>query len=55
MTTTPTIDFNVETTEYKNLSFIVWDAGGQDKVHHFFQNTQGLIFKMMAKTESVWA
>ena len=26
--------FNVETVEYKNISFTVWDVGGQDKVSH---------------------
>ena len=26
--------FNVETVEYKNISFTVWDVGGQDKVCH---------------------
>ncbi|KAL2505193.1 ADP-ribosylation factor A1B [Abeliophyllum distichum] len=30
-TTIPTIGFNVETAEYKNISFTVWDVGGQDK------------------------
>lgn len=25
--------FNVETVEYKNISFTVWDVGGQDKVN----------------------
>ena len=24
----PTIGFNVETVEYKNISFTVWDVGG---------------------------
>ena len=24
--------FNVETVEYKNISFTVWDVGGQDKI-----------------------
>ncbi|KAF1892173.1 hypothetical protein Lal_00036531 [Lupinus albus] len=42
------IRFNVETVEYKNISFTVWDVGGQDKIRplwrHYFQNTQGLIF-----------
>ena len=28
----PQIGFNVETVEYKNISFTVWDVGGQDKV-----------------------
>ena len=40
--------FNVETVEYKNICFTVWDVGGQDKIRplwrHYFQNTQGLIF-----------
>ncbi|XP_073101109.1 ADP-ribosylation factor 2-like [Elaeis guineensis] len=48
ITTIPTIGFNVETVEYKNVSFTVWDVGGQDKIRplwrHYFQNTQGLIF-----------
>ncbi|KAG6750363.1 hypothetical protein POTOM_044853 [Populus tomentosa] len=58
VTTIPTIGFNVETVEYKNISFTVWDVGGQDKMlvlmdgpvlirplwRHYFQNTQGLIF-----------
>ncbi|PWA57914.1 hypothetical protein CTI12_AA405170 [Artemisia annua] len=45
ITTIPTIGFNVETVEYKNISFTVWDVGGQDKIRplwrHYFQNTQG--------------
>ncbi|XP_050262303.1 ADP-ribosylation factor 2-like isoform X1 [Quercus robur] len=48
VTSIPTIGFNVETVEYKNISFTVWDVGGQDKIRplwrHYFQNTQGLIF-----------
>jgi GTPase SAR1 family protein len=42
------VGFNVETVEYKNISFTVWDVGGQDKIRplwrHYYQNTQGLIF-----------
>ena len=38
------IGFNVETVEYKNISFTVWDVGGQDKIRplwrHYFLNTQ---------------
>merc|ERR1712032_1105691 len=30
ITTIPTIGFNVETVEYKNLNFTVWDVGGQE-------------------------
>ena len=32
VTTIPTIGFNVETVEYKNISFTVWDVGGQEKI-----------------------
>ena len=48
VTTIPTIGFNVETVEYKNISFTVWDVGGQSKIRplwrHYFRNTQGIIF-----------
>jgi ADP-ribosylation factor protein 1 len=48
LTTVPTIGFNVETVEYKNINFSVWDVGGQDKIRklwrYYYQNTQGLIF-----------
>merc|ERR1719355_237465 len=48
VTTIPTIGFNVETVEYKNINFTVWDVGGQDKIRklwrHYYQDTQGLIF-----------
>ena len=48
VTTIPTIGFNVETVEYKNLKFTMWDVGGQDKLRplwrHYFSNTNGVIF-----------
>ncbi|KAJ7967508.1 ADP-ribosylation factor [Quillaja saponaria] len=48
VTTIPTIGFNVECVEYKNISFSVWDVGGQDKIRplwrHYFHNTHVLIF-----------
>merc|ERR1712146_278558 len=48
VTTIPTIGFNVETVEYKNINFTVWDVGGQDKIRklwrHYYTHTQGLIF-----------
>lgn len=47
-TTIPTIGFNVETVQYKNISFTVWDVGGQDKIRplwrHYYHGTDGLIF-----------
>ena len=48
VTTIPTIGFNVETVQYKNINFTVWDVGGQDKIRplwrHYYQNTQGIIY-----------
>ncbi|KAI7795260.1 ADP-ribosylation factor 4-like [Triplophysa rosa] len=48
VTTIPTIGFNVETVDYKNISFTVWDVGGQTTIRglwrHYYQNTEGLIF-----------
>jgi len=46
--TTPTIGFNVETVTRKNISFSVWDVGGQDQIRglwrHYFLNTQAVVF-----------
>lgn len=46
--TIPTIGFNVETLEYKNIKFTVWDVGGQHKLRplwkHYYLNTQAVIF-----------
>ena len=46
--TIPTIGFNVETIEYKNLSFTMWDIGGQKKIRalwkHYFQGNDAIIF-----------
>merc|ERR1712113_635900 len=48
ITTIRTIGFNVESVEYKNINFTVWDIGGQDKIRklwrYYYNNTQGLIF-----------
>jgi ADP-ribosylation factor protein 1 len=48
VTTIPTIGFNVETVEYKGLSFSIMDVGGQDKIRplwrHYYENTEGVIF-----------
>ncbi|XP_050978405.1 uncharacterized protein LOC127172926 [Labeo rohita] len=48
VSTIPTIGFNVETVEYKNLAFNVWDVGGQNLIRglwrHYYQNAKGLIF-----------
>lgn len=48
MTTIPTIGFNVESVQYKNIDFTVWDVGGQDKIRplwrYYYDNTKGIIF-----------
>ena len=48
ITTIPTIGFNVETIEHKNISFTCWSVVGQDRIRplysHYYQNTQGLIW-----------
>ncbi|XDV51197.1 hypothetical protein PO909_020122 [Leuciscus waleckii] len=48
VTTIPTIGFNVETVDYNNISFTVWDVGGQTKIRglwkYYYQYTEGLIF-----------
>ena len=38
VTTIPTIGFNVETLEYKNLKFTVFDVGGQDKIRPLWRH-----------------
>ena len=44
----PTIGFNVEEITYKNISFHVWDVGGQTQIRRFwdqyFNNTDAIIF-----------
>ena len=48
ISTVPTIGFNVETVVFKNISFTVWDIGGQDKIRNlwrvYLKGSQGLIF-----------
>ena len=49
VSTIPTIGFNVETVQpTKNVTFTVWDVGGQDKIRplwrHYFQGSDGLLY-----------
>lgn len=48
VTTIPTIGFNVETLQYKNINLTCWDVGGRDKIRplwrHYYQNTNGMIW-----------
>lgn len=44
----PTVGFNVEKIQYKNLAMTMWDIGGQTKIrqlwHHYFEGTNALIY-----------
>jgi len=46
--TVPTVGFNVEEVTYKNLTFDVWDVGGQDRLRplwrHYYRGASGVIF-----------
>ncbi|KAH8106267.1 ARF SAR [Cristinia sonorae] len=46
--TIPTIGFNVETVQYKNIKFQVWDLGGQSSIRPYwrcyFPNTSAIIY-----------
>ncbi len=46
--TVPTLGFNIEQIEYKNLTFKAWDLGGQTKFrglwHHYYESTNAVIF-----------
>ena len=46
--TIPTIGFNMETLQYKNVSFNCWDIGGQTKLrglwHHYFDGSHAIIY-----------
>jgi len=48
ISTVPTIGFNVEEVEYKNINFTVFDVGGQEKLRplwrHYYNGSDGLIY-----------
>jgi len=48
VTAIPTIGFNVEAIQYKNIKFTMWDVGGQDTIRplwvHYYQNTDAIIY-----------
>ncbi|RLU17019.1 hypothetical protein DMN91_011088 [Ooceraea biroi] len=52
----PTIGFNVESLEYQNLVFTLWDVSGQQKFRplwkHYYHNTQAVIFVVDASDRS---
>eukprot|EP00700_Malawimonas_jakobiformis_P002417 EC724080.1.p1 GENE.EC724080.1~~EC724080.1.p1 ORF type:complete len:182 (+),score=20.45 EC724080.1:52-597(+) len=46
--TTPTVGFNVETVSYKNISFVMWDLGGQTTIRPYWRcyygNTDAIVY-----------
>ncbi|KAK8818444.1 ADP-ribosylation factor-like protein 1 [Blastocystis sp. ATCC 50177/Nand II] len=48
ISTVPTIGFNVETIKYNNLTFQMWDLGGQTSIRPFWRcyypNTDAIVF-----------
>eukprot|EP00744_Colponema_vietnamica_P005033 GILI01007420.1.p1 GENE.GILI01007420.1~~GILI01007420.1.p1 ORF type:complete len:181 (+),score=25.76 GILI01007420.1:65-607(+) len=48
VSTIPTIGFNVETVQYKNIKFQVWDLGGQTSIRPYWRcyypNTNAIIY-----------
>ncbi|XP_072762642.1 E3 ubiquitin-protein ligase TRIM23 [Anoplolepis gracilipes] len=52
----PTIGFNVESLEYMNLVFTLWDVSGHQKFRplwkHYYHNTQAVIFVVDASDRS---
>ena len=37
LTTIPTVGFNVETVEYKNLTMTIWDVGGHTSIRKIWK------------------
>ena len=47
VTTIPTIGFNVETvTPVKNVTFTVWDVGGQEKIRQLWRHYYQVQFEL---------
>ena len=53
--TIPTIGFNVETLNYRNLNLTIWDVGGQEKIRklwrHYFNIVDMVIYVVDANDE----
>ncbi|KAE8692328.1 ADP-ribosylation factor 1 [Hibiscus syriacus] len=46
LTGTTNPGFNAETIEYKNISFTVWDVGGQDKIRPLWRGITSRIHRV---------
>ena len=53
VTTIPTIRFNVETSQYKNVKFNVRYVGGQDKLQSLWRHYHtGMFFRILDKANA---
>ena len=54
--TIPTIGFNVETLQFKNIKFNVWDIGGQKKLRdmwqYYYENVDAIIYVIDSSDEN---
>ena len=67
ITTIPTVGFNVEAIQYKNITMTIWDVGGQDKLRklwsYYYEATCALIFvvdssdteRLIEAREEMWS
>jgi len=48
VSTIPTVGFNVESVKFNNVTIMMWDVGGQEKIRtlwkHYFENTEGIVW-----------
>jgi len=48
LSTVPTVGFNVESIEYKNLTMTIWDVGGQTSIRklwkHYFTGAHAIVY-----------
>ena len=52
----PAVGFNVETVTYKNISFVMWDLGGQTTIRYFvFAAIRFNVLYLTAGTQAVLA
>lgn len=47
------LGFNVETVEYRNISFTVWDVGGQDKIRPLWRHCKQLYYQKKTRYLSI--
>ncbi len=43
------IGFNVETVEFQNISFTVWDVGGQDKIRPLWRHCGSIVISKISQ------